>query len=78
MEENNNKHPKVPGYEERKSSDNRGDIGAEYTIEERDTLEDIAKKYDISIDEIIAANNDVHDKQDLIEPGKKIIIPNKK
>ena len=78
MQDNNNEQPQVPGYEERKSHDTRGDIGAEYTIEERDTLEDIAEKYGVSIEEIIAANKDVHNKGDLIEPGKKIIIPNKK
>jgi nucleoid-associated protein YgaU len=78
MQDNNKKQPQVPGYNERKSHDNSGDISAEYTIEERDTLEDIAEKYGVSIDEIIAANKDVHDKGDLIEPGKKIIIPNKK
>ncbi|HVK96992.1 MAG TPA: LysM domain-containing protein [Flavisolibacter sp.] len=50
-------------------------IIAEYTIEESDTLPDIAQKYGVSIDEIIAANPGINEQSDMIQPGLKIFIP---
>lgn len=56
-----------------------GGIVDEYTIEERDTLQGIADKYGVSLDEIVEANRDtIHDASDMIQPGLKIKIPSKR
>ena len=56
-----------------------GGIIDEYTIEERDTLQNIADKYGVTLDEIMEANRDViKQPSDLIQPGLKILIPQKR
>lgn len=55
-----------------------GNILSEYTVEERDTLSEIGRKHGISWREIYEANKDVIKDPDLIQPGWKLKIPNKK
>ncbi len=53
-----------------------GGIVDEYTIEERDTLQNIADKYGVTLEEIMEANRDViKQPSDMIQPGLKIQIP---
>jgi nucleoid-associated protein YgaU len=55
-----------------------GGIVNEYIVEETDTLQDIANRYEVSIDEIIAANRDIiTNPADMVKPGLKIMIPKK-
>lgn len=55
-----------------------GNILTEYTVEERDTLSEIGRKHGISWKEIYEANKDVIKDPDMIQPGWKLKIPNKK
>ena len=56
-----------------------GGIVDEYTIEERDTLQNIADKYGVTLEEIMEANRDViKQPSDMIQPGLKIMIPQKR
>jgi LysM repeat protein len=55
-----------------------GDILSEYTVEERDTLSEIGRKHGLSWNEIYEANKDVIKDPDMIQPGWKLKIPNKK
>lgn len=60
------------------SQENSGSIVSEYIVEEKDTLDDLARRYGVSIEEIMAANKEtVHDPVDLTRPGQRINIPNK-
>jgi LysM repeat protein len=53
-------------------------IVSEYVIEEKDTLPDLAKRFGLSIEEIMAANKEViQTEADLVRPGQRINIPNK-
>ena len=55
-----------------------GGIINEYIVEEKDTLPDIANRYGVSIEEIMAANSEfVHNPADLTRPGQRIMIPSK-
>lgn len=65
-------------YSRQVQSGEAGGIITEYIVEEKDTLADIATRYDISIEEIIAANRDIlTDPSDMVKPGLRIMIPSK-
>ena len=68
-------HP-APNNESMNESRTGGIIG-EYIVEEKDTLNDIARKYGLSIDQILAANPGLDEPADLVKPGMKIKIPKK-
>ena len=56
-----------------------GGIVDEYTIEERDTLQSIADKYGVSLEEIVEANRDtIRNPSDMIHPGLRIKIPSRR
>jgi LysM repeat protein len=46
-----------------------------YTIKKGDTLNKIAKKYDLTLDELLAANKETIKNADKIKVGQVIIIP---
>ncbi len=53
-----------------------GTIMSSYVVEESDTLPDIARKFNLSVDELLAANKDhIADATGLIQTGTKIMIP---
>lgn len=65
-------------YRRQVHSGEAGGIISEYIVEEKDTLPDIAARYDITIEEIIAANRDIlTDPADMVKPGLRIMIPSK-
>ena len=75
MEESRN--PGAP-YKEQVAAGRVGGIIAEYIVEEKDTLPDIARKYGLSIEEIIAANQEIiRNPSDMVQPGLHIKIPKK-
>ena len=61
------------------ANETRGEapIRSEYTVEERDTIEDIEKKHGISWSEIREANRDVMGDTEDLQPGIRLKIPNK-
>lgn len=66
-------------YSRQVQSGEAGGIINEYIVEEKDTLSDIASRYDISIEEIIAANRNIlSDPSDMVKPGLRIMIPSKR
>jgi LysM repeat protein len=69
----NNQAPDSNPENEKKT----GGIVSEYIAEEKDTLTDIARRYGMSIDEILAANPGLNEPADLVRPGMKIKIPKK-
>lgn len=76
MDDNRNRN-NAP-YNEQVASGAAGGIISEYIVEEKDTLQDIARKYEVSIDEIIAANREIiSEPSDMVTPGLKIMIPKK-
>jgi len=78
MEENKNTRSEGQEYNSRVESGEAGGIRNEYTVEERDTLADIAQKHGISIEEIMAANKEtIKSERDLIQPGTRLMIPRK-
>ena len=52
-----------------------GNTLREYTVEERDTHQDIARKHGITWEEIMDANRDVLDSEEQVLPGFKLKIP---
>ena len=52
-------------------------IRSEYTVEERDTIEDIEKKHGISWSEIREANRDIMGDAEELQPGMRLKIPTK-
>lgn len=63
-------------FDRNNSRENTAGILREYIVEERDTLQDIARRYEVSIDEIIAANSEIATQPaDLITPGLHLKIP---
>ena len=51
----------------------------EYIIEERDTLQNVADRYGLTLEEIVEANRDyIKDASEMIQPGMRIMIPKKK
>ena len=78
MQENTNRNTDAE-YNRQMAEGRVGGIVDEYTIEERDTLQSIADKYGVSLEEIMEANRDViHQPSDMIQPGLKIMIPQKR
>ena len=56
-----------------------GNIANSYTVEEKDTLPEIARKFGISVDELLEANKDtIGDGNHLVHSGTKLMIPIKK
>ena len=77
--EDNRKENTSLDYNKEVAAGNAGAIMTEYIAEEKDTLPDIAQKYGVSIEEIIAANKEIiNSKEDMIQPGLKLMIPNKR
>lgn len=77
MEESKNRNTNAP-YNERVAAGTAGGIITEYIVEEKDTLRDIARKYGVSIEEIMAANPDIiREPSDMVQPGLRIMIPKK-
>ena len=80
MERNQERHNQgnnpAPGSEQGNERKTGGIVG-EYIAEEKDTLSDIARKYGVTIEEILAANPELNEPADLVKPGMKISIPKK-
>lgn len=76
MERNQERNNKAP-YNEQVNQGKAGGIISEYIVEEKDTLRDIARKYGLSIEEILAANPGLEEPSDMVRPGLKICIPKK-
>ena len=77
MQENRNRNSDAP-YNEQVSSGQAGGIITEYIVEEKDTLPDIARRYGVSIEEIMAANQEIiKEPADMVRPGLRIMIPKK-
>lgn len=49
--------------------------GITYTVQPGDTLSTVAADHDVSVDDILAANDDIADAESIIQPGQDIIIP---
>ncbi len=65
-----------PRFDRNHNGEKVSGIMLEYIVEERDTLEDIARRYEISIHEIITANSEIASQTaDLITPGLHLKIP---
>jgi LysM repeat protein len=78
MEDNKNTRSEGQDYNRQVERGEAGGIRNEYTVEERDTLEDIAQKHGISIEEIMAANKDsIQNERDMVQPGTRLMIPRK-
>lgn len=53
-----------------------GHIMSSYVVEEKDTLPDIARKFNLSVEELLAANKEhIADSTSLIQTGTRIMIP---
>jgi LysM repeat protein len=77
MEESRNRNTDAP-YNEQVAAGTAGGLITEYIVEEKDTLQDIARKYGVSIEEIIAANREIiQEPSDMVQPGLRIMIPKK-
>jgi LysM repeat protein len=77
MEESRNRNTNAP-YNEQVAAGTAGGFITEYIVEEKDTLPDIARKYGVSIQEIIAANQEIiKEPSDMVQPGLRIMIPKK-
>jgi LysM repeat protein len=77
MEERANRNNEKP-YNEQVAEGTAGGIVSEYIVEEKDTLPDIARRYGVSIEEIMAANREIiKEPADLAKPGLRIMIPKK-
>ena len=75
MEQNRNDD--IP-YNEKVAAGKAGGIIAEYIVEEKDTLPDIARRYGVSIEEIMEANREIiREPADFARPGLRIHIPKK-
>jgi LysM repeat protein len=61
-------------YNEQVARGEAGGIISEYIVEEKDTLQDIANRYGVGMEEIKAANPELND-ADLLKPGCHIKIP---
>lgn len=64
-------------YNEQVAAGQAGGIITEYIVEEKDTLPDIARRYGVSIEEIVAANPGIDEPADMARPGLRIMIPKK-
>ena len=55
-----------------------GNIAYTYTVEETDTLPDIARKFNLSIEELLEANKEnIADASHMIQTGTRLMIPNR-
>lgn len=64
-----------PRYNEG-APDSSGHIMSSYVVEEKDTLPDIARKFNLTVEQLLAANKDhIHDSQALVQTGTRIMIP---
>lgn len=53
-----------------------GHIMSSYVVEEKDTLPDIARKFGLSVEQLLAANRDhIQDASSLVQTGTRIMIP---
>jgi nucleoid-associated protein YgaU len=79
MQEERNRSGKEPQqpYNEQVARGEAGGIINEYIVEEKDTLPDIARRYGVSIEEIMAANEHISEPADMVQPGLRIMIPKK-
>lgn len=67
-----------PGYNEG-TPDSSGSIISSYVVEEKDTLADIAKKFGLTVQELLDANKEnANFSSERIDSGTKLMIPNKK
>lgn len=65
-----------PDYNEG-TPDSGGNIVATYTVEESDTLDEIAQKHGLSIEVLLQANKEnISDRNGLVQPGTRLMIPN--
>ncbi|HYH15264.1 MAG TPA: LysM domain-containing protein [Flavisolibacter sp.] len=56
-----------------------GGIVDEYIVEERDTLQNIADRYGVSLEEIVEANRDmISNPSEMMKPGLRLMIPTKR
>ena len=77
MEENRKENTSLD-YNKEVKAGHAGAIMTEYIVEETDTLPEIAKKYGVTIEQIIAANKEIiSSKEEMVKPGLKLMIPNK-
>lgn len=56
---------------------NPTNIISEHIVKETDTLPEIASMYGISIDDLLSVNHDIADRREMMQPGTRILIPNK-
>lgn len=78
MQENNNRNTDAE-YNRQMAEGRVGGIIDEYIIEERDTLQNIADRYGVSLEEIVEANRDsIRNTSEMIRPGMRILIPQKR
>lgn len=64
-----------PRYNEGKPNSS-GHIMSSYVVEEKDTLPDIARKFNLSVEQLLEANRDnIPDAQSLIQTGTRIMVP---
>jgi nucleoid-associated protein YgaU len=78
MQENTNRNTDAE-YNRQMAEGRVGGIVDEYIIEERDTLQNIADRYGVSLEEIVEANRDsIRNASEMIQPGMRIMIPQKK
>lgn len=76
MEDNRSERNTNAPYNEQVAAGTAGGIVSEYIVEEKDTLADIARNYGVSVNEIIAANQElIKTPADLVQPGQRIKIP---
>lgn len=66
-----------PSYNEG-TPDSAGNIAYTYIVEETDTLPDIARKFGISVEELLEANKDnIADASAMIQTGTRLMVPNR-
>ena len=78
MKENKNRRTENPSSRSEAPAPATGNTVNEYTVEERDTLEDIARKHNMSWNEIYEANKDAIVDKDKVMPGLRLNIPNRR
>jgi LysM repeat protein len=76
MDRNQDRENKPP-YNEQVAAGTAGGVVNEYIVEEKDTISDIARKYGLTLEEIMAANPGMDEPADMVKPGLKIKIPKK-
>jgi LysM repeat protein len=74
MDRNQDRENKPP-YNEQVNAGTAGGVVSEYIVEEKDTISDIARRYGLTLEEIMAANPGIDEPADMVKPGLKIKIP---